>query len=354
MRKLALISALLAVPLVLATTVAGGNSSGIPGASGTLYVTERTTPGVSTVTAFDAGTGTALWTTTVGNRPIGVTQPHGTKKVYSSNELSNTMSVLDRETGELLKTIGMGPGPHHLMASKNGEYIYVGEFFSNEVGVVDTSLDERIAGYNATANEAARTHAVWITRDGKDLYATNEYPPQPALGSFSKLDARTGELIWEHVVGNRPSEILLTPDDKIAYVSVRNEDVIKVFDVGGAAPVQIGTAEAKVMPDTLSLTPDKKTLVVGLRGIPARMALIDTDTLATQYVTLTGRTTGHQWLSPNGKYTFIALEGPGTPAGAGGGVAVVDNEAREQIAFYAYPNGLPLPHGAFYEPQELR
>jgi YVTN family beta-propeller protein len=353
MRRLSLVILIVGLPLVIATTVAGGNVSEIPGASGTLYVTERTTPGVSSVTAYDAASGAVHWTTTVGNRPIGVTQPHGTTKVYSANELSNTMSVLDRETGALLSTIPMGPGPHHLMASRNGEYVYVGEFFHNEVGVVDTSLDQRVAGYNASASEDARTHAVWITRDGEDLYATNEYPPQPTLGSFSKLDARTGALIWEFVVGNRPSEVLVTPDEKIAYVSVRNENMIKVFDVTGTGPVQIGTAEANLMPDTLSLTPDKKQLIVGLRGIPARMAIIDTESLTTQYVLLTGRTTGHQWLSANGKFTFIALEGPGTPAGAAGGVAVVDNEAAQQIDFYAYPNGLPLPHGAFSQPQVL-
>ncbi len=353
MRKLALLALLLAAPLLLATTVSGGNAISIPGINGTLYISERTTPNVSSVTAFDAATGEDLWTTTVGNRPIGVTQPHGTSKVYSSNELSNTMSVLDRDSGQLLKTIAMGPGPHHLMASANGEYVYVGEFFSNEVGVVDTSLDERVAHYDASASEDARTHAVWITRDGRDLYATNEYPLQPALGTWSKLDAITGERVWERVVGNRPSEVLVTADGKIAYVSVRNENVIKVFDVtDSAGPTQIGTAEANVMPDTLSLTPDGQKLIVGLRGIPARMAIIDTATLETSYVALTGRTTGHQWLSPNGRYTFIALEGPGTPSGAGGGVAVVDNDAEpaEQIAFWDYPNGLPLPHGAFYRP----
>ena len=40
-------------------------------------------------------------------------------------------------------------------------------------GVVDTSSDELIHAWPASANPLAKTHAVWITNDGKDLYATD-------------------------------------------------------------------------------------------------------------------------------------------------------------------------------------
>jgi hypothetical protein len=49
-------------------------------------------------------------------------------------------------------------------------------------------------------------------------------------------------------------------EDGVAYVSIRNEHVIRVYDVSGAAPAFIGQAEANFMPDTLSLTNDKQTL----------------------------------------------------------------------------------------------
>jgi len=59
-------------------------------ASGTVWATERT-PGNSSVTAFDAATGRVLGTTAVGSRPIGVTSPHGSKYVYSSDESANQL-----------------------------------------------------------------------------------------------------------------------------------------------------------------------------------------------------------------------------------------------------------------------
>jgi DNA-binding beta-propeller fold protein YncE len=334
--------AILVASLVLGT--AGAAPSNVP--SGTIWVTERTVGGLSTVAAIDSATGASRGYVSVGDNPIGITLPNGTDKVYSSDENANQMSVIDADTVSVIGTVFMGTGsrPHHLMASTNGHYIYVGEYGHEFVGVVDTRLDENVVDYQASYVAGAHTHAVWITPNGKDLYATNEGPMQTGPGTFSKLDACTGDLIWEHGVGNRPSEVLV--DHDVAYVSVRVDNVVRAYDISGEEPVLIGTAEANVAPDTLSLTNDGRTLIVGLRGTPARMGFIDTETLATEYLSLPGTTTGHQWLSRNGAITFMALEG--TP----GKIAVVDNRTRTLITTYNYPNGRTRPHGVFFEPKK--
>jgi YVTN family beta-propeller protein len=341
-----LAGAAVAAALVLAT--ASASPGNIP--SGTIWVTERTVGGQSSVAAIDSRTGDSRGITPVGDAPIGITAPNGLDKAYSADENANQISVIDADTVQVIDTIPTGAGsrPHHVMASRNGRFIYVGEYNTNKVGVIDTSVDENVADYPASFNPNAKTHAVWITPNGKDLYATNEGTVQAGPGTFSKLDARTGELIWEHPVGNRPSEVLV--DGDTAFVSVRNDNVIRAYDVSGERPVFIGQAEANFMPDTLSLTNDKRTLIVGLRGTPARMAFIDTHTLTTEYLSLPGVTTGHQWLSRNGRDTFIALEGSPVPPTTSGSVAVVDNRERELVTTYPYPNGKPRPHGVFYEP----
>jgi DNA-binding beta-propeller fold protein YncE len=341
MRTLALLSTLLLVPLAAASAALSAEEATIPGASGTVWVSERT-PSTSSVAAFDAATGEVLGVTPVGSTPIGVTVPHGTNKAYTSDEGANQLSVIDRDSVSVVRTIEMGPRPHHLIASPNGEYVYVGEFGWNKVGVVDTSLDVRVDGYVASDNENAKTHAVDVTDNGKYLYATNE-----VANSISKLGARTGELLWEVEIGNRPSEILVDHADKIAYVSVRNEDAVKIVDVSGEEPVVGPTVAIGTQTDTLQLTNDGKTLVVGLRAIP-QMALMDTETLAVQRVTVPGHgISGHEWLSANGRYTFIALESPGS-------LAVIDNESGEVLRDTQYPTGLPRPHGVFHEPRVLR
>jgi YVTN family beta-propeller protein len=348
MRRLAFVSIVLATAGAIAAASSSGTRPVVPGASGTVWAVERFDAGVNTLAGFDAMTGDVLGVVPVGKRPIGVTAPHGTGKVYTADERSNQLSVLDKASFTIVKTIPTGAAsfPHHMMASPHGDFVYFGRFGTNTVGVVDTSTDEMVAAWPTSANPLAKTHAVWITNDGKELYATNE-----VANSVSKLDAVTGELLWELPIGSRPSEVLVTPDRKTAYVTVRNENKVKILDLSGDAPSVAGDAFIGVQPDTLQITNDGKTLVVGLRSIP-QLALMDTDTLEVRFVSFPGYgISGHQWLSANGKYTFIALES--TDLTKPGAIAVVDNDGGETLDIWPYPGG-PWPHGVFYEAGELR
>jgi DNA-binding beta-propeller fold protein YncE len=326
--------------LTAAVAVAAAGAAGAhPHPHGTVYVTERS---AGTASAFDAATGRVLWTSPVGASPIGIVHPRGTEKVYTSDEVANQMSVLDRLTGAPLGTIPMGPAPHHLMASPDGRRIYVGEFGHAEIGVVDTATDQRIAGFVASQLPEARTHAVYIA--GRDLYATNTRVDRSQPGDVAKLDARTGELKCNVMVGADPSEILITPNGRLGYVSVRREDKIKELDLRGRCPVLTGReAVIGTMPDTLQLTPNGRTLVVTLRGTPAQISLLDTCSFAVQKIDIPGHTTtGHHWLSPHGRFTYVAAETPGS-------LVVVDNRTATVVADYPYPGG-PRPHGVFAEP----
>jgi DNA-binding beta-propeller fold protein YncE len=359
MRKLALFSVLVACALAAAGAVAGagGGSKRLP-TSGTVWAVERFDFGQNTLAAFDAATGDVLGVVPIGKRPIGVTAPHGTGKVYTADERSNQLSVLSKAEFSIIKHIPTNAPtepssfPHHVMASPNGKFVYFGRYNTRIVGVVDTSLDEMVAVWPASNNPAAKTHAVWITNDGKDLYATNEGATQSSPGTLSKLDASTGDIVWEVGIGTRPSEVLLTPDRKTAYVTVRNDNRVRVLDVSGDEPRPIGETFIGVQPDTMQITNDGKTLVVGLRAIPNQMALMDTATLDVRFVNFAGfGISGHEWLSANGKYTFIALESPDvTKPGA---IGVVDNRSGTILDIWPYPGG-PWPHGVFYEPQVLR
>jgi DNA-binding beta-propeller fold protein YncE len=355
MRRLTLFSGLVAC--VLAATglfagAGGGTTKRLP-TSGTVWAVERFDGGENTLAAFDAATGDVLGVVPIGRRPIGVTAPHGTGKVYTADERSNQLSVLSKADFSIVKQIPTGAAsfPHHMMASSNGKLVYFGRYDTRTVGVVDTSVDEMVAVWPASSNPLAKTHAVWITNDGKDLYATNEGATLTSPGTLSKLDARTGELIWELGVGTRPSEVLVTPNGRTAYVTVRNDNRVRVLDVSGDAPRLIGETFIGVQPDTMQMTNDGTTLVVGLRSTP-QMALMDTATLAVRFVTFAGYSiSGHEWLSANGKYTFIALES--LDVTKPGAIGVVDNRTGEVLDTWPYPGG-PWPHGVFYEPQVLR
>jgi YVTN family beta-propeller protein len=323
----------LAALVALAMAPGAGADEALPGVSGRVWVANRA---LNNVAVFEAATGDVLGVIPVGREPNSLTAPPGAGKVYVTNEADGTVSVISKATLSVVRTVKTGPGSHHIQSSPSGKYVFFGEYFTNRLGVIDTDSDS-FSDYAASPNAAARTHAPWVDAARNRVYVTNEVD-----NAIAALDAQTGQLLWTLVVGARPSEIVVSPDGRVGYVSVRNENKLKVVDLVNrriTAETVVGT-----QPDTLQLLPDGRTLVVALRGSPAQASFVDTTTLDVRRIDLPGTTTGHEWLSPDGRYTFIALEGPGA-------VGVIDNSRLALVDVYAYPGG-GRPHGVFYDPAD--
>ena len=355
MRRHGFVMLPLAAVLAVGASVAVAGPHRTTGATGTVWAVERFDGGVNTLAAFNAADGTVLGVVPVGKRPIGVVAPPGTRKVYSADERSDQLTVVDKAAfarGRAVpRAIQMGGFPHHMVSSPDGKRLYVAEYNTHMVGIVDTEIDARVDGFYASGNPQAKTHAVWVTEDGKTLYAANEGATNTSWGTVSKIDTATGLRVWEVPLGIRPSEVLVTPNGKTLYATVRNENLVRIWDVSGQRPELVRDVRIGTQPDTMRLTPDGRTLVVGLRGTP-QLALMDTQTYGIRQVTFAGYgISGHQWLSDDGKLTFIALEAAVmTQPGA---IAVVDNDTATLVDLWRYPGG-PWPHGVYYERQVLR
>ena len=139
-------------------------------------------------------------------------------------------------------------------------------------------------------------------------------------------------------------ELVVTHDNKTAYVSRRTANRLAVIDLENQTYHDVLTLG---MPDTLRLSANEKLLTVGLRTMPAQIAVVDTTTLdelspTFQLVNLslpaeTATTGGHQWTSPSGRYTFASYEGTNP------GVAVIDHNAGNVVVQrLSYPG---RPHG---------
>jgi YVTN family beta-propeller protein len=332
--KIFAIGAFALLALVLGTLSAGAAETVVSGQRGTVWVANR---GLHNITAFDGATGNVLATIAVGKEPNSLTIARGARKVYVSDEASNTISVVSITSRSVVKKIPVGSKPHHIQASWDGKRVYYGVYGTNKVGAIDTATDTLVGEWVTNANRATRTHAPWVARDGRTVWTTNE-----VANEIAALDTSTGQILYAIPIGNRPSEILVTPDGRTAYVSVRNENKVKQLDLSARTVVR--EAVVGTQPDTLQLTPDGKTLIVGLRGVPAQVAVVDTASFTVKPITIGGTATlaAHEWLSANGRYTFAAFEGEGA------GVAVIDNRSNTVVATYAYPGG-GRPHGLSYD-----
>ena len=96
----------------------------------------------------------------------------------------------------------------------------------NTVAVIDTRADEVLLTSNPAQAEAL-THAVYVTDDGQDLYSTNTREDRTQVGDVGHIDVATGEPLCSTPVGVDPSEIVVTADGRIGYVSVHGENEVK-------------------------------------------------------------------------------------------------------------------------------
>ena len=302
--------------------------------NGTIWVANR---GADTIRGFDAATGEPVATVSMrpGSQPGDLAYAKG--KLYVSEEFGTpqpAIAIVDAETGDVLKRIFTGPRPHHVHASVGGNLIAFGEFGTNKVGIIDTHTDTLVGEWAASDSPAARSHAGVFSHDGRTVYVAND-----VVNELAALDPLTGERLWTMTVPNA-HELVVTHDGKTAYVSCRAGNALRIVDLERheiVATIPLGPA-----PDTLRLSANEKLLTVGLRGMPAKVAVIDTATLESDIVTIggAGTTAGHQWTSPNGHFTFAAFEG------AGAGVAVIDhrqdNAVVEMLAYPGRPHGVDV------------
>jgi len=329
MSSLRTIFTLLAGLAVLVSPALGSNTDRRE-LNGTIWAANR---GAHTIRGFDAATGDVVRTVDMraASQPGDLAYAKG--KLYIAEEFGSppAIAVVDAESGDLVSRIFTGPRPHHVHASVGGNLIAYGVFGTNKVGIIDTHTDTLVGEWAASSNPAARSHAGVFSHDGRTVYVAND-----VVNELSAVDPLTGELLWTMTVPNA-HELAVTHDGKTAYVSCRGGNALRVVDLQRREIVE--TIALGPLPDTLKLSANEKLLTVGLRGTPAQVAIVDTETFGYDIVTIGGSGTiaGHQWTSRNRHFTFAAFEGPGA------GVAVIDHEHDNAVVqVLDYPG---RPHG---------
>jgi outer membrane protein assembly factor BamB len=351
MRRLALGKYRRAVTVVLAGlvgTVGIGFAASVAGADspdrltnvhGAIWVANR---GAHTIRGFDAETGSVVNSVTMspGSQPGDLAYARG--KLYVAEEFGTppAIAIVDPDTGTVVKRIELAPGsrPHHVHTSGGGRLVAFGLYGTDLVAVVDTSTDTLLGPWDtnpAPGATAGRAHAGVFSRNGRILYVASD-----ATNEVVALDPRTGEIFWRLSVPGA-HELAVTRNGKTAYVSRRTMNRVSVIDLrnhdGYTDVLSLG------LPDTLRLSAGERQLTIGLRTMPAQLAVVDTETFEYELVRLgsileTNTIAGHQWTSRNGRFTFAAFEGGTSP-----GVAVIDHRDGNRIVqTLPYPG---RPHG---------
>lgn len=327
--------ALIASLLSVAVPPAGAQPPGVPAAGGTLWVTNE----AGYVSVYDAATGDVIATIPVGAKLIGIAALPEFAKVYVPNENSNTVSVISTATMSVVATIPVGPKPHDVWASPDEHFVYVSNFGtvaspSNTVSVIDTATDTVAATFTAGPSNA-RTHAVWVPKNGQTLYALNR-----VVNTLVAMDPITGSIRWTLAAGSG-SHLVTSANSKIGYLTNSTANKVEIVDL--EAPSVISSVSVGAGPDSVWISPNGRWLVTGDAGVTKTVSIVDLSSGNVQSVSFTG-TPRHVTVSANSKFAYVALAG-GAP-----GVAVIDL-ANGVVASIFVATG--TPHGILYMPVRM-
>jgi YVTN family beta-propeller protein len=148
--------------------------------------------------------------------------------LYVANNLNDSMSIIDIQTGKVVKTIPVGHNPYTVAFSKDGAYAYVSNWGGNTVSVIDTTKKEAVQAIKVGTHPSAMR----MSTNGQKLYVANsDSDSVSVIDTKSRQVKQTINLApYEGAQeGSSPNALAVSTDGKTLYVAnAGNNDVVVV------------------------------------------------------------------------------------------------------------------------------
>ena len=262
-------------------------------------------------------------------------------RFYTSDQFSNTVSVIDPADNKLLGVIRLGDAtPANLSPLYKGQLLVHGMGFSpdhrtlavisigsNSVTFIDTTTN----AIKHVAYVGRSPHEAFFTPDGKEVWVSVRGENYIAV-----LDGQTFSEKTRIMVPNGPGMTIFSPDGQYGYVcsSFSPETVV----VATAEHKVVGRVkqESPFCPD-IAATPDGQQVWLTLKDVGKTMVFNARPPFDVVKVIDTGPITNHVNFArnANGQFAYVTVGGLNA-------VKVFKTDTFEQVAMI--PTG-PLPHG---------
>lgn len=232
-------------------------------------------------------------------------------RIYTADQDSNTVTVINPKTGMVLGTIPFGSvrmdtnanilgamyngeiGVHGLGFSPDGKYLNVVCVTTNSVHVIDTATNEIIH----TIYLGRAPHEGFFSPDGNYLWVAER-----GLDTIAIVDWRKNQVVDRIVSEDGPSKVVFSPDGKLAYVNHMRADALDVIDVATHLIIQrIMIPASSGGSSDLAVSPDGKEIWLGMPMDGKTITVLNAKTYRIEGILETGPRTNH----PN----FITVDG---------------------------------------------
>lgn len=159
----------------------------------------------------------------VGLNPYGIAITPDGKWVYVTNRGNNTVSVINTETNNVVKTIHVGESPYGVAVDRNSTKLYVTNMDSDNVSVIDIKTSK----VTASIPVGRYPHGVAVTPDGGWVYVTNHNTP---IGVVSVINTTINKVTANIPVGKYPCGVSITSDGTKVYVTNSGSNTTSVIN----------------------------------------------------------------------------------------------------------------------------
>jgi YVTN family beta-propeller protein len=257
-----------------------------------------------------AQAGQAPFAAAAPNLPVGHAD-----RVYAAEQFSNTVSVIDPASNELLGLIRLGdPQPGNFSPLYRGQVLVHGMGFSpdrktiavvsigsNSVSFIDTASN----AVKATTYVGRSPHEAFFTPDGREVWVVVRGEDYVAV-----LDGRTYRETARIKTPNGPGMTIFSPDGKYGYVCSSFTPELVVFDVKTHAEAGRVPQPSPFCPN-IAATPDGTQVWYTLKDIGKTVVINARPPFNTLKVLDTGPITNHVNFVDNtqGKFAYVTIGG---------------------------------------------
>jgi YVTN family beta-propeller protein len=232
-------------------------------------------------------------------------------RVYTADQDSNTVTVIDPKTDTVLGTIPLGKprmdtnadvlgamydgeiDVHGLGFSRDGRYLDVVDVTTNAVHVIDTATNQ----VTHTIYLGRAPHEGFFSPDGSRLWVAERGQDTVAV-----IDWRNNQVVDRIHSEDGPSKVVFSPDGRLAYVNHLRADAFDVIDVATLRIIQhVAVPTIAGGSSDEGISQDGKEIWLGMPNNGYTTTVVNAQTYKVEAVLDTGPRTNH----PN----FVTVDG---------------------------------------------
>ena len=186
-------------------------------ANGYIYVANSNS---NTVSVINGATNNVIANISVGLNPVGVAFDSSNGYVYVTNFYSGSVSVINGATNTVIANISVGTEPHAVAFDSSNGYVYVANI-SGSVSVINGATN------NVIANISVGLNPVGVAFDSSNGYV---YVANELSNTVSVINGATNTVIANIIVGTAPAGVAFDPANGYIYVANSNSNTVSVIN----------------------------------------------------------------------------------------------------------------------------